>query len=204
MGTSGGNNLAEIDMVNELVGKFVERAATLAEGIQQLKRDGMEISEHYEDEEIAAVVKQIAADYVQFEAWLNHLLTEEEIPDGIIALNFGLFEEEDGVRLYVSGSKAFDVENFDWAADNDYFPDGRYADIDVYHSFQDMLESDFSLGLYLSLAASVLYILTYARQNRGLLIKRNEQLHLTTGFDDGGLFYLGTVSKLGFQVVHGK
>ncbi len=196
--------MAEIDLVNELVGQFVERAATLEEGIQQLASDGLKISEHYEEEEITAVVKQIAANYAQFKAWLNHLLAEEEIPDGIIALNFGLFEEEDGVRLYVSGSKAFDEEDFDWAADNDYFPDGRYADIDVYHSFQDVLESDFSFGLYLTLATSVLYILTYARQHKNLLIKHNEQLHLTTGFDDGGLFYLGTVSKQGFQIVHSK
>jgi len=194
--------MTEIEKVHERAGKLVEHVATIEEGLQQITQDALQITEHYEEEEVQAVVRQIRANYTQFEAWLTRLLEDEQMPAEIIALNFGLFEEEDGIRLYISGSQAFDEEDFDWAANNDYFPDGRYADIDAYHSFQDILESDFSLGLYLSLATSVLYVLTYARQHRELLITRRGTLHLTTGFDDGGLLYIGKVDKEGVQIPH--
>ncbi|HZG14814.1 MAG TPA: hypothetical protein VE710_07290 [Candidatus Bathyarchaeia archaeon] len=194
--------MTEIEKVHERAGKLVEHVATIEEGLQQITKDALQITEHYEEEEVQAVVRQIRANYTQFEAWLTRLLEDEQMPAEIIALNFGLFEEGDGIRLYISGSQAFDEEDFDWAANNDYFPDGRYADIDAYHSFQDILESDFALGLYLSLATSVLYVLTYARQHQEQLIAGKETLHLTTGFDDGGLLYIGKVDKEGVQIPH--
>ncbi|WP_134684836.1 hypothetical protein [Brevibacillus migulae] len=194
--------MTEIEKVHQRAGKLVEHVATMEEGLRQITQDALQFTEHYEEEEVAAIVRQIAANYPQFEAWLTRLLEEEAMPAEIVAVNFGLFEEEDGIRLYISGSRAFDEEDFDWAANNDYFPDGRYADIDAYHSFQDILESDFAFGLYLALATSVLYVLTFARQHQELLLTGKDALHLTTGFDDGGLLYMGKVSKSGVQLPH--
>ena len=56
--------------------------------------------------------------------WLNNLL-EQEIPKGIIAFNFNLYEgSERTYDIQLIGSDEFDEDNEDWAC-TDYFTSGE-------------------------------------------------------------------------------
>lgn len=58
-----------------------------------------------------------------FSNWLNHLL-KQEIPKGIKAFNFNLYEgEEETYDIQLIGSDEFDEDDSDWAC-TDYFTSG--------------------------------------------------------------------------------
>ena len=51
----------------------------------------------------------------QIEDWLLELSHNEVIPENIVALNFGIFESENGYCVYLIGSESYDVDDDDWA-----------------------------------------------------------------------------------------
>ena len=53
----------------------------------------------------------------QIEDWLLELSHNEVIPENIVALNFGIFESENGYCVYLIGSESYDVDDDDWACD---------------------------------------------------------------------------------------
>ncbi|NOV02347.1 hypothetical protein [Paenibacillus planticolens] len=58
--------------------------------------------------------------YKLFSNWLNHIL-EQDIPEGIKAFNFNLYEgSDDTYDIQLIGSDEFDEKDFDWAC-TDYF-----------------------------------------------------------------------------------
>jgi hypothetical protein len=59
-----------------------------------------------------------------FSNWLNQVL-EKNIPKGIKAFNFNLFEgEEETYDIQLIGSDEFDEDDFDWAC-TEYFTSGE-------------------------------------------------------------------------------
>ena len=62
----------------------------------------------------------------QIEDWLLELSHNEVIPENIVALNFGIFESENGYCVYLIGSESYDVDDDDWACDVDYEPVDKY------------------------------------------------------------------------------
>lgn len=49
--------------------------------------------------------------------------------DIIIAINFGLFETSKGYNVYAIGSKEYDVEDDEWACNEDYVPNNKYCQL---------------------------------------------------------------------------
>ena len=49
----------------------------------------------------------------QIEDWLLELSHNEVIPENIVALNFGIFESENGYCVYLIGSESYDVDDDD-------------------------------------------------------------------------------------------
>lgn len=66
----------------------------------------------------------------QIEDWLLELSHNEVIPENIVALNFGIFESENGYCVYLIGSESYDVDDDDWACDVDYEPVDKYLNIE--------------------------------------------------------------------------
>lgn len=64
-------------------------------------------------------------------SWLNRIDTNEVVPAEISALNVGLFESEDGYRLYLTGAVNYDADDDDWACDQDYEPAEKYIPVSV-------------------------------------------------------------------------
>lgn len=54
------------------------------------------------------------------EQWLLTIENENNLPENIIALNFGLYEPYG--TMDVIGSKSYDAQNDDWACNEDWIP----------------------------------------------------------------------------------
>ena len=66
--------------------------------------------------------KEISSIKFAVKEWITELNKTEKLPDGIIALNFGLFEPY-GIELI--GSENYDSSDDDWACDEDFVPSQR-------------------------------------------------------------------------------
>ena len=112
-------------------------------------------------------LKQIVHD------WIISIDEDEELPKGITALNFGLFEPY-GIELI--SANVYDAENDDWACEENFVPDQRECpDFDV--------EEDISWEEFLSDIVQMLKELTEELKDLKIL----QVKHITTGFCDGDL-----------------
>ncbi len=60
--------------------------------------------------------------------WIKEISDEEIVPENIQALNFGIFESENGYTVYLTGSMEYDNEDDDWACNEDFVPNNRYLE----------------------------------------------------------------------------
>lgn len=139
----------------------------------------------------AALEKEVSKAYRKFEKWLLKLIQTEPIPEEIVALNFGLFESEHGVQLYVSGSEEWDEEDSDWASNHDYFPDDGYWDNDFYARIGKVVADDEDTCIYLSLATTSLFAMTFIQAHPYAF----QEIYVATGFDDGDLYGIWPIQK---------
>ena len=109
--------------------------------------------------------------------WLA--LNDQDAPEGIEALNIGIFRSEEGYFLYMSGSKTYDPQDDDWACNDDFVPEEKYLEVPM----DATTDTDW---------------LAFQSQVRGILMKEIPQLAqrhksiyhqciITMGFDDGNL-----------------
>jgi len=114
-----------------------------------------------------AVLKQC------IKAWLISMNLEEELPNNITALNFGLFEPY-GIELI--GAKEYDADDADWACEEDFVPNERECPgIDFYE--------DVEWEEFLDSIVKILNELTIELKHLSLL----QVERITTGFCDGDL-----------------
>lgn len=105
--------------------------------------------------------------------WILSINEKESIPAEIEALNFGLFEPY-GIELI--GANAYDVEDDDWACEEDFIPRQRMCpNIDV---SEEIEWEDF-------LNTNVQILKELTEELKKLDIFRVK--HITTGFCDGDL-----------------
>ena len=62
-----------------------------------------------------------------FNNWISKIIKNESPDSSIIAINFGIFESENGYQLYLAGFKVYDKDNDDWASGlGDFSPKDKY------------------------------------------------------------------------------
>ncbi|MCM3356807.1 hypothetical protein [Psychrobacillus sp. MER TA 171] len=149
------------------------------------KADLIEAIESIYNIDIITFQNLLEKSYKEFEDWLNTLLSKEKIPKEIVAINFGIFDKKDSFQLYISGSTEWDGYDDDWASNNDYFPQGRYAEITAYKTLYHLYEEQFYLGLFLTLASTIIFTHTYLQTN---ISNFPGNIVFATGFDDGDLY----------------
>lgn len=113
----------------------------------------------------------------QIEDWLLELSHNEVIPENIVALNFGIFESENGYCVYLIGSESYDVDDDDWACDVDYEPVDKYLNIE---GVDVGVDSDKFLNEVITI---LLDIISLEKVSAWLLHTK----YITVGFDDGVL-----------------
>ena len=117
----------------------------------------------HKEQDIKEIVKQ----------WILSIDKEQSIPEGIVALNFGLFEPY-GIEL--TGAKCYDDKNDDWACEEDYVPEHRTCsdlNIPANKGWEDVLND---------MAALLKELI---RELPDLQLWQVE--HITTGFSEGDL-----------------
>lgn len=105
--------------------------------------------------------------------WIIAINKKERLPQGIIALNFGLYEPY-GIELI--GSKNYDLADDDWACNEDFEPTQRYCpNIKIAQSYdwEIVLQTMVDILKELVLELTEIELLQVA--------------HITTGFCDGDL-----------------
>lgn len=111
--------------------------------------------------------------------WLNAIDSKENIPSEITAFNIGIFEQEEGYCIYLTGSENYDADDDDWACDADFEPADKYLALSgteikamEWQEFQDMIVKIVSD-----------YLGTSANASTSVFAGRV----VTVGFDDGQL-----------------
>jgi len=174
--------MSGIKKVDELLKMLIKELPNLQNGYDIIEKLAKSIDHTIE----LSIFKKIINDsYTEFENWLNGLFQLEPVQDKIIAFNFGLFESEDGIQIYITGSSEWDSEDEDWVTNNDYFPEDRYPKITLYNELYNFWENKFYLGLFLTISSTIIYTNTYLLSNPSRFPK---EVIFATGFDDGDLY----------------
>ncbi|SNR14700.1 hypothetical protein [Tenacibaculum jejuense] len=58
--------------------------------------------------------------------WINRISLKEQIPKSVKAFNIGILETKDDYQTYLIGSNSYDLENDDWACEEDFVPKEKY------------------------------------------------------------------------------
>ena len=174
--------MSDIEKVNEQLKTLIKELPHLQNGYDIIEKLAKNIEHTIE---LSTFNKKLNASYIEFENWLNELFELEPVQDEIIAFNFGLFESEDGIQIYIIGSSEWDSEDEDWATNNDYFPEYRYPNIALYKELYNFWDNQFYLGVFLTISSTIIYTNTYVLSNPSRFPK---EAIFATGFDDGDLY----------------
>src|SRR4051812_21887937 len=147
--------MSNIEKVDELLQAFIKEFPMLENSKKLMERNATNLDNNIG---LRDFEYKLSEGYKQFENWLNCLFEQEKVPNNIIAINFGLYESEDGIQLYISGSTEWELDDEDWANNNDYFPEGRYAEITLYNELYNFWEDNFELGIFLTLSSTVIFV----------------------------------------------
>lgn len=115
----------------------------------------------------------------RFHEWVENINETERIDKSIIAFNFGLFESKEGFTMYLTGSKIFDKDDDDWAANMDFEPKQKYF------SFGNEFLKDKDWQDILKYAESL--VQSYVKSEDFKTSIFAQTIAITMGFDDGEL-----------------
>ena len=174
--------MTDIEKVDDLLQSLIKEIPTLKNGYDIIEKYARNIDNTVD---LSNFKNQLSTGYKQFENWLNKLFEQEKAQESIQALNFGLFENENGIQLYITGSTEWEFDDDDWASNNDYFPEDRYPSIMLYNDLYDFWNDKFYLGLFLTISSTITFANTYLVANPS---KFPKEIVFATGFDDGDLY----------------
>jgi hypothetical protein len=143
-------------------------------------------------------IKAVAGGCAEFMEWLNELVISQPIPDDVVAVYFGLFRSEDGLRLYATGSKLWNERDPDWACRSDWRPEGGVLAPEVFREITKVY-SDYNLaGYFITVSYTLLMILEFARKSMLTLVDdKRRAVYIACGFDDGELYNVGVMLEGG-------
>ncbi len=111
-------------------------------------------------------------------SWITRIDESEDIPESIIAFNFGIIETESGYQVYLIGARDYDLEDDDWACEVDFIPEEKYLDLGADSNKWDWEEVQ-------SIVKESVEQFIITRVSTITFVHKAE--YLTTGFDDGDL-----------------
>ena len=113
------------------------------------------------------------------ERWIKGISNKEALPENIKALNFGIFESENGYTVYLTGSNEYDAEDDDWACNEDFTPSNRYLEFNK----EEISKLDWEQFLKY-IVESLKNIIKAENQDEYKILN---VVNIATGFDDGDL-----------------
>lgn len=115
----------------------------------------------------------------EIEKWINNIISENNIPKNIVAINFWIFEGENWYYIYLIWSKEYDIDNDDWAWDEYYIPEIKYFEV------KDKKINKLDWEEFLKLTTNNLNNILLKQEMQNSIIWKIK--HITIWFDDGDL-----------------
>ncbi len=178
--------------------KFIESGLGLEEGISRIKTDLYREFNFSDDGRFSR--QTLRESYVVFETWLNKLIITEAPPEGVAALYFSLYQQDDAIELAVSGARRWSLEDPAWACDTWYLPHDGQIELAIYQDIAAAFSEYNHAGLYLSITVLAAYLREYTERSViSLLDLHRKTLYLACGFVDGDLYNVGRLTGEGLQ-----
>ncbi|KNF09453.1 hypothetical protein CLPU_3c02320 [Gottschalkia purinilytica] len=111
--------------------------------------------------------------------WISQISNEEDLDENIKALNFGIFESENGYTVYLIGSNEYDIDDDEWACNEDFVPKQKYLTFNEGQTIRLNWE-DFEELICRTLKS----IINSEKVDEYSILNVD---NITTGFDDGDL-----------------
>lgn len=115
----------------------------------------------------------------EIEKWINIIISENNIPKNIVAINFWIFEGENWYCIYLIWSREYDIDNDDWAWNEDYIPESKYFEV----KYKKINKLDWEE--FLKLTINNLNNILLKQEIQNSIIWKIK--HITIWFDDGDL-----------------
>ncbi len=125
---------AEYDFSQGERGKFYSSDAVFSFPVY-LEPDASDLSQLVDETRVG--IQELTNPMNDFEikdrisSWIRQLSEAETLPQDIQAIYVGLFEGSDRYQIYLTGSRAYDPEDDDWACNQDFDPTCKYLDSGV-------------------------------------------------------------------------
>lgn len=188
----------EKKQANRCILKFIESGLGLEDGISRIKTDLYRQFQFSDDGRFSR--QTIRESYAAFEGWLNKLIVTEAPPDGVEALYFSLYHQDDVIELAVSGARRWTLEDPAWACDTWYLPHEGQIELPIYQDIARAFSEFNHAGLYLAITVLAAFLREFTERSVISLLDLNRHtLYLACGFVDGDLFNVGRLSEDGLQ-----
>lgn len=115
----------------------------------------------------------------EIEKWINIIISENNIPKNIVAISFWIFEGENWYCIYLIWSREYDIDNDDWAWNEDYIPENKYFEV----KYKKINKLDWEE--FLKLTTNNLNNILLKQEIQNSIIWKIK--HITIWFDDGDL-----------------
>lgn len=193
----------ELARTNRIIARFIRARPGLEEGFSLIQQD---MRRYFSFSDVGKFNHEKAWEsYRAFEDWLNRAIVSQTLYDDIAAVYFGMFDTDQGIGLYVIGSKAWNRDNPDWASRHDWFIDDNILWLPVYKDISMALSKHSFAAYYLAVALLAAMIQEYASSSViSLLDDKRRLLHVACGFDDGELYDVGALVEEGLMPPAGR
>jgi len=128
--------------------------------------------------------------------WLNKLVTDDPIPENIVAFWIGILKfagenDKEIPTIYFAGADNYDKDDIDWASDLSYLPENRYVQPGVLQQIDNIARTDkenyefFDWILPIAYCAFVFDEIVRTKIDINLFLKQKDKLFITVGHDSG-------------------
>ncbi|MDQ0914651.1 hypothetical protein [Paenibacillus sp. V4I5] len=183
----------DFEKIEHSLNKIIDQKPDLHSGIELILSELTKFE--LEKDELTRI---IAGSFSEFQSLLSSIFKKDPLPITIISLNLGIFESNEGISYYISGSSEWNKEGTDWACNNDYFPEQRYIDLLIHDKIDELTEENYDAYVFLALSIAALYLIEFFKNNKDQFINfYRPKLFIATGFDDGDIYNIGRVISEG-------
>lgn len=148
---------------------------------------------------------EINGEQVELVQWLQELLTNNPMPDTVVAIWFGILKVADNNKeiptIYLIGADTYDKNDSDWASDPSYLPDNRYAQPHILQQIDNIARTDeenyefFDWILPLAYSTFTLDEIIRTKLDKQLFLAGKGKLFAAAGHDNGDYMELTTLNE---------
>lgn len=147
----------------------------------------------------------VEAEQQEIKTWLEKILTDNPLPEQIVALWIGIVKlldvnNKERYAIYLTGSDSYQEEDVEWAVEPTYEPEDRYKVLEILNQIDSVIKKDKDnysfLDWILSLAYCSLTIdeIVRTKLKRNIFLKIQNNLSVVTGHDSGDYIQLSSIT----------